>query len=408
MGGIPFVGKSQIGFYFQVTQNYRGNSQKGMPEMIFFVPLNTSESVYLSPHLTTNPSMAILGNFTLALATLVYIGMLSLLFGRMPSGDAVVGYAWSVIIYNLIFAISMIATAGAIGATGGFAWIPGSGSARFGWVAFSLVSAIIIFATATLFYRELGQVNIVFRSMVLLSAIVLPAVLIITGFILVNPSFRSSLPGEWYTWPATGIAWFGMAGMAVLMAMWVSNSVKKQAADLKHVTEYNDTNQQRLLQEIDEIDVENQFAMLMVYTGKNQDKVVWTKALEKVKSHPDWQGELIRLIDNQGVLEAFTFLAYHEVPDPIVMAEAVNRGIGYHADYFRRRIRECNHPSNLYPGMFSFYTERMLLTANRFKSYGVDFRAAVSAVKAAHDEPSEYDKPVFTSVAMIEKWLKTN
>ena len=56
-------------------------------------------------------------------------------------------------------------------------------------------------------------------------------------------------------------------------------------------------------------------AHILVFTDANHDKEVRERAVAKVKTNPQWQQELCRLLENNGAIEAFFFLASNEVED---------------------------------------------------------------------------------------------
>ncbi|MEZ4892948.1 MAG: hypothetical protein R2778_08005 [Saprospiraceae bacterium] len=80
---------------------------------------------------------------------------------------------------------------------------------------------------------------------------------------------------------------------------------------------------QRLFEQIDNTDVSKNWIFLMVYTDANHDKVVREGALERIKSRPDWQEEMVKRLQNDWAPEIFTFMASNDVPDKTMFAEAL-------------------------------------------------------------------------------------
>ena len=50
----------------------------------------------------------------------------------------------------------------------------------------------------------------------------------------------------------------------------------------------------------------------------------------------------------------------------------------------------------------------MLRTVDRFKNMGVDYAPAIKELRAAFDEPCDFEKPEWRCVKMIDDWLKAN
>src|SRR6187402_3061808 len=101
--------------------------------------------------------MSIIGNILLGIATLIFFILLSILFGKAPRGsDGLIGYAWSVIILNLIFAAAIILAYLIIGSLGNFEWVAGNSSSRFWLITIGLLPAVVTVALSALFKYENG------------------------------------------------------------------------------------------------------------------------------------------------------------------------------------------------------------------------------------------------------------
>ncbi len=353
--------------------------------------------------------MAILGNLFLVLAALIFFGMLSLLFGNAPrTGDAGVGYAWSLILLNLGFVVCMVVVTLTIAAQGGFAWISEQKNHRFWWVAGGLTGALVTTAFSSLLRNELGPAIPPVRWLASALPVLMPIMLIATGLMLVNTGIRESVSETLYKLPVRLIGIIGLTGLALLLSIQIVSSFRNQAAMIRDQTSRIDSNQQRMIDDITAVDVSQGIYSLLIYSGHNQDREVWTRAVDKIKSHPDWQAELIRLLHGNASFEVFQFLAYNDVDDPARFAEPVRQGILYQAEAFRKRIRNCSHSSHFYKGMFSYEIERVLLTADRYKGHGVDYRDAIKELLAALHEPSDFGHTLPGEGARLEKWLKKN
>lgn len=352
--------------------------------------------------------MAILGNLFLILATISFLVLQSPSFRRPPpGGDAGVGYAWGIIIFNLAFAICMLVVTLSIGAKGGFEWVSPKRSTRMLFVTIGVLTTLITCALSSLFRHEPGAPALL-RSFSGFIPVVVPVIMIIGGAILLNAPLRNAVPVALYKWPLIIVSLIGVTGTASALVGWMVSSARNQAATIREGQAAMDSNHQRMLNEIDTCDVTKNMVFILVMTGDNQERDIQERAVAKVKTHPQWQQELIRLLQTGWASEPFQFLASNEVDDPSLFLEPVRLGVLKQAELFRQRIRDCNHPSNFYPGMFDWDTERVLRTVNRFKGKGVDYVPAVKELRAALDEPSPYEKPKFGAVKMLDKWIKEN
>jgi hypothetical protein len=167
-----------------------------------------------------------------------------------------------------------------------------------------------------------------------------------------------------------------------------------------------DSNQLRMIEEIDRCDASEGICSLFIFSGNNQHPKVQEKALAKIKSKPDWQEDLIQLLKSERVDEAFMFLGSNEVDNPAQFAQPVYEGVLSLAKAMRQRLRNCSHPSHVYSGMFVFEVERALRVVDKYQDMGVDYKPAVQGLRAALEERIRYDKPEFSCVRVIDKWLK--
>lgn len=352
--------------------------------------------------------MSILGNFFLILATISFLVLQSPSFRRPPpGGDAGVGYAWGIIIFNLAFAVCMLVVALSIGTKGGFEWVSPKRSTRTAVVVIGLLATLITCTLSGFFRHEPGAPALL-RSLSGLFTLVIPVVLIVTGAILLNPSLRNAVPLAAYKWPLIVATSIGILGFGAALLTWMGSSMQRQASQIREGQERMDSNHQRMLADIDSCDVMKSIVPILVFTGDNQDRDIRERAVAKVKTHPQWQQELIRLLQTDWAPEPLQFLSSNDVDDPALFLEPVRLGVLNQARLIRERIRGANHPSNFYEGLFTWEVERALRTVDRFKGKGMDYVPAVKELRAALDERSEYEKPKFRAVKMLDKWLMEN
>jgi hypothetical protein len=352
--------------------------------------------------------MTIIGNILLFISALIFAMSAGSLGKAPPQNDGAVGYYWSLIIVNLAFTIVMILVALIIGYKGGLDWVSAKKSSRVLLVSIGLLTALVTSGLSGILKYEHGPVPGLIRIYSSFVPVLVPLVLIIAGFILLNSSLRNAVPIAVYKWPLALISVIGLSGTVFAIAGFISDSSRNQAAKIESIRKGDDANHQRMLDQIDSTDINKDMVFIFVFTDANQDTDIREKAVAKIKTNPQWQQELIARLQNDWAPEAFNFLASNAVDDPSLFLEPVKAGVLIQAKLIRESIRNASHPSNFYRGQFSWEVERVLRTVDRFKNQGVDYRPAVKELRAAFNESSEYEKPKWTAMEMVEKWMKEN
>ncbi len=88
-----------------------------------------------------------------------------------------------------------------------------------------------------------------------------------------------------------------------------------------------DSFQLGIFDQIDSCDASKGITSLFIYSGDNQPRQIREKALLKIKSKPDWQEDLFRTLERDGVDEAFRFLLSNDVGDKPQFAKGVYQGV---------------------------------------------------------------------------------
>jgi len=352
--------------------------------------------------------MAIIGNILLLLAALFFIALTSLTGKPMPGGDAGVGYAWALIIYNLGFIASMILAALCAGQVGAFEWVAEPGRKRFLWVAGSLLATLFTYAVTSALKHEPGPVPGILRALSTFAPFVIPVILIGTGFILMNSGLRAAVPLGVYKWPLVLMTILGVVGATTGIGSLMLEKARRQAALLQESADRVSQNDQRILGEIDSCDVMKSIYPILIFTGDNQPAMIRDKAVAKIKTNPAWEDELVRMLEENGNTEVFQFLASNDVTDPARFIQPINQGILHQAASVRERIRGVWHSSNFYSGMFGWETEWVLRTVEKYEKLGGNYLAEVKAFRAAMDEPSDFEKTEFTAMKVLDKWIRNH
>jgi len=352
--------------------------------------------------------MTILGNIFLCIATLIFLLFASSVIGKDAprGGDASIGYVWAILIFNLVFLGCMVVVALSIGAKGGFDWISADKGIRFLFVAGGLIAAMITSTLSGFFKGEPGPSAAVIKAFSGFIPFLIPLVLIVTGAILLNDGLRMAVPAQVYKIPLMFVFGIGVLGLAAGVIGWMVLSGQNASRQAESIQADQDRNHQNFLNEIDTCDVAKDMSRILVFTDANHNPEVRRKAIEKVRSNPPWQQELVRLLENEGPIEAFEFLASNEVDDKALFIDPVNSGILSVADWIRKQIRKSDQEHYFYPELFSREVERVLRTVDRLEDTGADFRPAVLALRAALDEPNPANKVKLNCISILDNWIK--
>ncbi len=359
-----------------------------------------------------NTSMTIIGNIFLTLATFIYVFILSFAYGDKPpqSGDAAGGYAMGTILLELAFLGCMVIATVAVGWAGGFDWMSGGKSAKWGIAFLGLLTIIFVAALSTMFrFEPVPPWSI--RYLTGVAPAVFPAVLLLAGAVLLNAPIREIIPLPAYKIPL--IIVFGISLIACLAGLVELMVWQQQRANQQIATALSDQERyhQNHLADVASADVmdTNGLINILVFTDGNHRPELREKALEKIKSNPNWQQVLVEALRSPNAPTVFTFLASNAVDDKALFAEPVREGILNFAEGIRRNIRQCSHPSHFYADQFSWDIDRMLATVENFKDMGVDYLPAMREVRAALDEPSDppgLKQVEFKAVSTLDWWIR--
>jgi hypothetical protein len=349
--------------------------------------------------------MTSIGNIFLIIAGLVYLALSGTLFSRQPTpgGDYGMSYAWTLIIGNFAFTLCMTIVVAIIGAKGGFDWVATPGAPRF----LTVTAAYILIMLAYNFFamkEGTGDLPPLLREVVAYLPGLLPPLLLICAAILLNEDWRAAVPVAVYKWPLLLIAAIGLLPLGLIM----QHNARNAAAGAKARAEFISRNEQAHLDRIASVDIQKEMGSILVFTDANHKAEVRNRALEKIKSRPDWQEELIRSFEAGWTPDVFTFLASNEVENKEMFAKPVEEGIRVQARLIRESIGRCRGSYDLYPDRFTWEVDRVLRSVQKFQGLGVDFHPAVQELRAALDEPTSFEKPRLKCIPMLDRWLKQN
>jgi hypothetical protein len=354
------------------------------------------------------PHMSLLANIVLALAAALYFLILSAAYGKAPSssGDAAVGYAMSMFLLFLVFTGLMVLVAAVIGWKGAFGWVHPHPAARFALVALGILAiAGVAGLSAALRFEPPSQQPLALRYLTGFGPAVLPLFLLFGAAVLLNDPLRNALPALAYKAPLGLAFWLSVLASGVGFVEWFAFSQRNAAERIAEIRSNEDRHHDMHLQDIEAADPMTNLVALLVFTGKYHAPDVREKALAKIKSNPDWQNEIARILDTWLYDQSLTFLESNEVDNPAIFPEAVNKGLLQMAADIRDRISKAPH---LRADEYDWTVKRGLAVANKFQGMGVDFLPAVREVRAALDEPpqSHLKKVKYNCAKDLEQWIK--
>lgn len=343
-----------------------------------------------------------MGYILIGVAMLIYFGLLVLIYGRHPeSGQYGVGLGWMLILANLGFVLCLAIVTGIICTKSGFAWLASDRTLRFVLV---LIGFIVIMVGNVYFMlgESLGDSPLFVRRMLRVVPVILPLLLLASAAFLLNDTWRSTLPGIAYKLPLTIALALGVFVIGLLLKQSAHNTADRMQVESDAENQIHQNYHDR----IDSCDVIKEMDLILGYTDANHYPDVREHALSKIKSHPDWQGELIRFIKTDQAPIVFTFLASNDVIDKTKFHEPVQDGLMVQAKLMREGIRRAAYSSQLTSDEFFWEVERALQTAVKFSGMGTNYRSAVKEMQKALAEPCNIEKPKFRCAALLDDWLK--
>ena len=234
------------------------------------------------------------------------------------------------------------------------------------------------------------------------SLVAVPVILIVSGFILLNDFSRVSVPVFYYKWPLVLVLGLGLWSVVAGIFDWITAPGSYVAKQQQY--ENSEFIKNNRLREIEEADIQQDMVRVLEFTGIIYPPEVREKAAEKVKSDPEWQQQLLFLLENEQAMAVFHFLASNEVVDKKQFLKPVNTGVLYAAYWVRHTIQGTS-PSQMNTDQFSLEVDNVLRTVEKFEGMGVDYLPAVRELRAAFDEPTGRENFKFESVSTLDNWI---
>ena len=348
-----------------------------------------------------------LGNICLILTALIYCLLFTPFFHTKIStsnDQGASGYVIIIIMFLHFLILGLILVACIpIARQGGFDWISHHAFARNTFLIIGILSMVIVSAIALMSRLLDSSEPLVPEALIRIAPIVIMVVLVGTGLILNNSSLRESIPISVYKWP---FLLTSLGSLASILWMGFTVITTKPIGMAESTRQYENSPNiiDNRLSQIETADVATELLWLLDLTGGLYPPQVRDKAAAKFKTYPDWQNELVRILQTDQALNAFSFLAYHEVEDKTLFPVPINQGLHEVAVFFRHYI-QATLPDDFDPTMYSDEVDRVMKTLSKFEGMGVDYLPAVKEIRSALDEPIAGKMMKFNCAAVLDKWI---
>jgi hypothetical protein len=356
-----------------------------------------------------------LGNFLLVITSLAYIGLAVFNLQKInATGERLMGWAFIAFGLIAIYVISSLFLTISIASKGGFNWLSSSTAARnllvgilwFGMIAGVAYSTML--STEMQHDRTIGIARLLSRP-VYYGNLWLPLLMLIPYTILLNPAWCDSVPAGVYKIPLVLAC---VLGFLIMMAPRIVNSlgitVPTASRDELFMEEWTKTLQQETSTEV-----------LFNYT-KNEDERIRTMVVDKLRSLPDWEDELIGILGKTGEYGhhdfrwVYVFLDNYKVDHPDRFIEPVNNTL----PAITAEVGRVRQKSFLYTGDLLVLNIDCVCRVldKQFKDNSAVFRPNMLKLKEALEIPYAQDSTMTedfatmlnTYKASVNTWLESN
>lgn len=351
-----------------------------------------------------------LGNILVGLTVLFYAGLLNVTASPMPGGDRGVGYGLSLFVCGAGFVLFTGLLTWHMGVKNAFDWVPVAGGGRVplllaGWLSFSMATVV---CASTKF--QIGDFHPLLVGVLKRVDIMLPLLVLVPALLLLNMDRAAGTAPIWVKAPmSVGFAVSMVIGLALLF-IWAKTSFEQQAAIVKQQQDRDEQRHSDNLTYIAEQTPDSAIVNILALTGRYHDQDVREAAVAKTKSRPNWEAELIALLDNEYYnKEVYSFIDGNKVDHPELFVEPIKRSILLQATEVRKSIKGSN---NLQDWHFEHLSLPRLFRAidEQFMLPGADYRPAVRELRRALDtpKPERFRDVNFSVTREVDAWLKAH
>jgi hypothetical protein len=309
-----------------------------------------------------------------------------------------------VVLIHLVF-LGLAFFAGlSIARHGGMDWISSSPLLRTGLFSIGLIAMVIISAISVMSRFANASSPALLELLMKMAPTVIFILVVGMGFILNNDALRTSIPAALYKIPLTLVSILCLSGL-LYAGVTLAFSKSPGLEDSTRQYENAPAIQASRISEIEQADITQEFVRVLSLTGGIYPMEVRQKAMAKIKTHPDYQNELVSLLNSDSPMDALSFLSIGEVDDKAIFPEAINTGILNTAAWIRHTIQGTG-PSGYYADQYTAEVSSALQAADKYAGMGKDFLQAVKELRSALDEPFAGKEAKFDCIAGLEEWIK--
>ena len=350
------------------------------------------------------------GNICLVLAALVFSPVFTPLFHTRVSTSNDQGASGYMIIFvvfiHLLFLALTVFACTSIARNGGFNWISESSFIRTIIIGLGLLSMVIVSAISVMSRFTDASGPPILESMMKIAPTVIFILVIGAGFILNNETLRNAIPVAVYKFPLALGLLLCLAGL-VYGGISIATAEAVGLEDSTRQYEAAPSIKESRIWAIEEADISVDFVRILGFTSGLYPIEVREKAAAKIKTHPDYQNELINLLQSDSPLDALSFLSFSDIDDKTPFPAAIDTGIINAAAWIRHSIQGTS-PSEFYADRYSSEVSSILKTADRFGGMGVDFLPSIKEVRSALDEPFAGKQVKYDCTQAIDDWIKNH
>ncbi|MCS4435893.1 hypothetical protein [Aquiflexum gelatinilyticum] len=203
---------------------------------------------------------------------------------------------------------------------------------------------------------------------------------------------------------------FSLVFTVGLLVDWLVYQSKQQKEIISQIQTQDKEQYETYMREIEGLDSTQSILGILPLTGRYHDAEVREAAVEKIKSRPDWESELIGiLVSEYNYHYAYDFFDGNMVDHPALFTEPVRLSILQMAADIRSTIRDSN---NLQEWSFDhFGIERLLRVLDgQLSGLGMDFYPAILEVRKALDTapPDRFKGVKYSVTSVLDNWIKKN
>ena len=362
--------------------------------------------------------MQLLAYIVFVITALFFMGLAILTVSEPSRGvDSSMGYGWGAIILSLGFTLSSLILLLIVRSTGGLDWVAHEAGTRTALlIVFWLAMSITTFLGAILkleSFKEHTSPPFLQALAVGQPQLWVPFLWLMVCLLSLNPGWLSTLSLGWFNipfWLGFSISTLFTAGLVVI---YIHDSIQQTTAQVATRIDDEMRWHQQRLEQVAAHKPDDSIFGLLGFTNQYQDDDVRQAALAKIKSHPDWETQLLDLLANpSSSYYVYSFLGSNPVGHPDAFIEPLNRSIALLSDDIKADIN--GRETNLQNWTFDAYNIEHLLRAldTQFGGQLVTFYPNVLKVQQALNTPGPYpegDKRVrFDVTDVVDGWLKAH